>query len=341
MPVYNGLPFLSAAVESILKQSYSNFEFLIFDDGSEDGSRQYLSNLNDPRVKLTALEHQGLGPLLNYGLQKAQGEFIARMDADDISCPSRFERQVEFLTQRPECVACGSNIRLIDGKSRVGKVRQMPASDIENFQDLVFGKTPLCHPSSMFRRKSALEIGGYNASLVPAEDYDFWWRMSAKGNLANIQSPLLNYRKHSSCVSSTQRETQRSLVETLLAKATMDQNLAFTNEAAQAYAAVVCGKTVPVENYQKLFSGFLEVACRLLTRIGNAEGNQVVHDTHQRFRRRIMKHEKSIGFRGGDNWRKYLRYFDIRPDNQSRISFALGHAYFRYVSQGNSLSTRA
>ena len=330
MPVYNGLPYLPAAVDSILKQSYSNYEFLIFDDGSQDGSQQYLSSIDDPRVKLTVLEHQGLGPLLNFGLQKAQGEFIARMDADDIAHPRRFERQIQTMANHPECVACGSNIQLMDSESQLGDIRQMPASNIKIFQDLIFGKTSICHPTSMFRKKSAHEIGGYNASLVPAEDYDFWWRMSAKGSLLNIQSPLLNYRQHPSSVSSTQTDTQRTLVQALLAKAMVNEKLALSRENAEAFASVVLAKAVPTDIYEEQFKGFMKVARRLLARMVNDNEHQMAHDTHQRFRGRIMKLEEAIGFKDSENWRRYLRYCNIRPTNQSLISFALGHAYYRY-----------
>ena len=337
MPVYNALPYLPAAVNSILMQSYSNFEFLIFDDGSQDGSREYLSSLEDPRIKLNLVEHQGYGPLLNSGLNAARGEFIARMDADDIADISRFDQQVALLGSQPECVACGSNVQVIDSASKLGVIRQMPAKSIEIFQDLVFGKTPLCHPSSMFRKKIALEIGGYNESLVPAEDYDFWWRMLAKGTLLNIQLPLLSYREHSSCVSSVHRGVQRSHVEALLAKAVLTENFAFTKQSAEAYAAVICGKEFPTDCYQELFAGFLKVARRLLARMGNEP--RLVHGMHQRFRSRIMKHEEPISYKTSENWKRYFRYLDIRPDNQSRVSFVLRHAFYRYfLSPKNSPS---
>src|SRR5512135_1833139 len=116
MPVYNAERYIARAVESILGQTFGDFEFLILDDGSTDGSLEILRRYanHDPRIRLTSRPNKGLPPSLNELVDQARGEFIARMDADDVALPERFARQVEYLRAHPDCVLVGSRVQLVD-----------------------------------------------------------------------------------------------------------------------------------------------------------------------------------------------------------------------------------
>lgn len=200
LPVYNGLPFLREAVDSILGQTFPDFELLLIDDGSTDGSTAYLESLGDPRLRFFRRAHTGLIPGLNFGLCRAQTELIARMDADDVSRPERLRRQWDFMMNHPEVVLLGSRIQEIDGTGRlVGDAVPLP----ERHEEIIarFNQprkmNPIAHPSVMFRRAAALRCGGYRDDFPVAEDSDLWRRMARIGRLHILADPLLLLRKHS------------------------------------------------------------------------------------------------------------------------------------------------
>ncbi|MEL7354089.1 MAG: glycosyltransferase [Cyanobacteria bacterium J06560_5] len=228
MPVYNTLKYLDAAVESILTQSFDDFEFLIFDDGSTDGSKERLQQYanQDSRIKLFSREHGGLTLLLNEGLKKAKGEFIARMDSDDISEPSRFKAQICFLQQHPDYVAVGSEILRIDpGGLPIGI-----QGKLENHEDIVHaflgGKGgAIIHPSAMFKRLAIKEIGGYRPDCEPAEDLDLFIRLSKVGRLANLPQVLMKYRLHFKRTTDLRRQEQLQKVKLIVQQARVERGL--------------------------------------------------------------------------------------------------------------------
>jgi glycosyltransferase involved in cell wall biosynthesis len=199
LPVHNGLPYLREAVESILGQSFPDFELLAIDDGSTDGSAVYLEALDDPRLRIFRRNHSGITPGLNFGLAQARADLIARMDADDIARPERLERQWHFMHDHPEVVLLGSRVQEIDGTGRlVGVVATLP----EEHEAIVARFTqprkmnPLVHPAVMFRREAALRCGGYREDFPVAEDSDLWRRLARIGRLHILAEPLLLLRKH-------------------------------------------------------------------------------------------------------------------------------------------------
>lgn len=186
MAVHNGMPFLKDSVESVLAQKFGDFEFLILDDASSDGTAAYLASLSDPRVRVITLEQNiGLTAALNRGLKEARGAFIARQDADDISHPERFQIQAVYLRITPACAAVGSQVRLMDRHGRSLGNKQLPLMpDAIRFSHLF--DNALAHSAVMFRKTAVEEIGGYDESFPVSQDYELWSRLSERHTLANL-----------------------------------------------------------------------------------------------------------------------------------------------------------
>jgi len=196
MAVFNGAAFLRSAIDSVLTQTLRDFEFIIVDDGSSDGSGDIIGSYDDPRIRLILnQENQGLARSLNRGLEAACGEFVARIDADDICESKRLERQVRFLEAHPEVAVVGSQITFIDetGAER-GVAGRFAANDEAIAEDMLDGPG-VAHPAVLFRRSAVLSLGGYR-DVGLAQDYDLWLRLAVHHKFANIDEPLLRYRIH-------------------------------------------------------------------------------------------------------------------------------------------------
>jgi glycosyltransferase involved in cell wall biosynthesis len=214
MPVYNALPFLRAAVESILGQDFGAFEFLIIDDRSNDGSFAVLEEYarRDPRIRLSRHEHNtGHTRALNEGLGVARGEFLARMDADDMAMPRRFGLQVKFLRDHPDHVGVGARILLVDEQNMplCEMCEELTHEEIDA-ANLRAGGAAINHPSAMVRTASLRAIGGYREETFPAEDLDLWLRLAETGRLANLPQVLTRYRVHSKSISHSRAVHQRA-----------------------------------------------------------------------------------------------------------------------------------
>lgn len=199
MPVYNTERYVARAIESMLQQTLTQFELLILDDGSTDGSLQILQayTAQDKRIRLTSRENQGIPRSRNQLLQQAQAEWIAPMDSDDIARPDRLARQVAFLQQHPEVACVGSAYQLIDAQGRLLLTRfGVPETNAEIQQSLLAGLGGIHQPCAMFRRSLALAVGGYDETMPVCEDLDLWLRLGEVGELANLPEPLLQYRLH-------------------------------------------------------------------------------------------------------------------------------------------------
>lgn len=195
MPVYNAAPYLEAAVESILVQTLSEFELVTINDGSTDDSLAILHQLasNAPRIVLLTQPNRGIVTALNRGLDICRGEFIARMDADDISVPERLEKQVDYLNRHCEIDACGSWMESFSSSGK--EVRKLECDDGRIRATLPFGSS-FPHPSAMFR--TSFFEGGlrYRAEFAHAEDYDLWARASATKRFHTLPEALYRYRIH-------------------------------------------------------------------------------------------------------------------------------------------------
>jgi glycosyltransferase involved in cell wall biosynthesis len=211
MPVYNVAKYLDRAIGSILNQSFEDFEFLMADDGSTDGSVRILERYAalDPRIRLICRPHKGLAPTLQELVEEARGEFIARMDGDDIALPERFQKQVEYLLANPDCVLVGSRVWEADSDGDpVGEYITLPDHDeIDAFHFQLRGPG-LVHPSVMMRRDAVLAVGSYRN--VAIEDLDLFLRLAEHGRLARLPDFLLIYRIHYSNYSRSEAARERS-----------------------------------------------------------------------------------------------------------------------------------
>ncbi|MCP4618197.1 MAG: glycosyltransferase [Bradyrhizobium sp.] len=213
LPVYNAAPYLRAALESILSQTFSDFELLALNDGSTDASLSILQQAaaTDQRLRVISRENKGLVETLNELVGLSRGQLLARMDADDISRPERFERQVAYLNEHPECVAVGTRCLLIDpeGLPIMRSVNDLQHEDIERAMLSGWGAIRgICHPTLMMRRDAVMTAGGYSAEYTHAEDIDLFLRLGEQGRLANIADILLEYRQHFGSVGYSQSQRQ-------------------------------------------------------------------------------------------------------------------------------------
>jgi glycosyltransferase involved in cell wall biosynthesis len=206
MPVYNCELYIQEALESILHQTYSDFEFLIVDDASNDETVSIIKKYDDPRIQLIEKPlNTGYTNSLNYGLTIAKGKYIARMDGDDISFPERFFKQVSYLEANPDVVLCGTSYKIIGNNKKLSFPENHDAIKLA----LLRGNC-IAHPSVMIRKKILDDFSIiYDTSKEPAEDYDMWVRLLSIGELHIIQDVLLEYRIYNTQVSKKRAEEQK------------------------------------------------------------------------------------------------------------------------------------
>jgi glycosyltransferase involved in cell wall biosynthesis len=212
MTVHNGALFVSTAIESILAQSYFDFEFIIIDDGSTDETHRILASYDDPRIRLFLSPHRGLTASLNHGLGECRGSFIARMDADDIAEPQRFARQLAFFEDRPDVDIICSDVTIINEEGQVSGVQSDGIINNDTLrQGLLYQRKmkPIIHPSVMMRRGVMRQLTGYR-DIRYAEDHDLWLRAVDHFKFARINQPLLRYRVHAGGISRN-KSTQQAV----------------------------------------------------------------------------------------------------------------------------------
>lgn len=208
MSVHNGMPFLREAVESIRAQTFRDFEFLILDDASTDGTADYLASLRDERARIIALrENIGLTAALNHGLREARGEFVARQDADDWSDPRRLELQLQALNKYPDCAAVGSQARLIDGGGRSLGKKNFPLEPASIRFAHLFDNA-LAHSAVTFRRAIVQNTGGYDPAWPASQDYELWSRLSERAELRNVPERLVTLRVLESSITRQHRRPE-------------------------------------------------------------------------------------------------------------------------------------
>ncbi|MCJ8165335.1 glycosyltransferase [Pontibacter sp. E15-1] len=243
MPVFNAERFLAEAIDSILAQTLSDFEFLIIDDGSTDGTAAMVASYTDPRIRFYQNEkNMGISPTLNRGIELASTPYIARMDADDISYPERLEKQYAYLQAHSECAMVSSLVRVVTEDGLF--VRQDKFRSEFFYYNLIF----ICwiyHPTVLYRKQAVLEIGMYTAAY--AEDYELFWQLSRRHVLYNLPEVLLDYRT-----------TSQSLHQVLRKEEYAEAQLAQMLRNVRYYTGN--GHTVPsdfLESYQHNFEPLL------------------------------------------------------------------------------------
>ncbi|MDB5302576.1 MAG: glycosyl transferase family 2 [Phycisphaerales bacterium] len=222
MPVYNADKHLREALDSILGQTFGDFEFLCVNDGSTDDSptvlREYAER--DPRVRIVTKTNGGVTSALNAGLKIARGEFVARMDADDIAIPDRFAAQLEHFREHPECVAVGCHVMMMDA-SGVDHERATPITTHEEIAASLWeghgGALP--HFGAMMRRSAVEKIGLYREEFRTAQDLDLFLRLSEIGRLENVPRVLMRYRVHEGSVGAARSQEQARNAREILRQA--------------------------------------------------------------------------------------------------------------------------
>ena len=241
MPVFNAEKYLAEAIESILVQNYKNFEFLIFNDGSTDRSSEIISTYSKTDNRIKAYNyHQNTGYVkhLNEGLSVAKGKYIARMDADDISLPFRFEKQVNFLEQNLNVGLVGSSFQKIDSFGvKKGKPVILNGDIAEIEYQMIFGNY-FAHPSIMFRRECLSEQNIYKSEYMPAEDYEFIYNISKNASIFNLSEVLLHYRIHNMNISSLKSEIQKVSVKNIFRTILTDYSIPFSERQLDLHVAI-------------------------------------------------------------------------------------------------------
>ena len=196
MPNLNNREYISKSIQSILDQTFTDFEFIIIDNNSTDNSQKIIQDFSNKDSRIVSLhsEKRGISHLLNLGLKHAQYEYIARMDSDDMALPNRLEIQLDYMTSHPDVAVLGSPTVIIDQKDEIQFISNHPADEI--LYERIQKENAISHPTVLFRKSKILAAGGYNPLAIHAEDYDLWLRVMKLGRLQNLATPILKYRIH-------------------------------------------------------------------------------------------------------------------------------------------------
>jgi glycosyltransferase involved in cell wall biosynthesis len=212
LAVNDGADYIGDAIDSVLAQTFDDFELLIVDDASNDETMNVVRSFDDPRIRVLRNERNlGQVPSLNRGLHEARGAIVARLDHDDVSRPDRLERQVEVLRREPRVGLVGAWAELVDGDDRtIGVVDGHIASRVDFVYWTLLQYVLIPHPAAAFRRDAVIALGGYDETLGPAEDKDLWRKLLLAGWDARVvEEPLVRYRVHEAQLSQTRAELQR------------------------------------------------------------------------------------------------------------------------------------
>lgn len=197
MTVYNAGKFLKPAIDSLLAQTFTDFELIIIENGSIDGSREIIRSYDDSRLKIFELdENIGRTPALIKAFEKAKSEYIAIQDADDVSLPQRLELQADYMRNNPQVVLLGTSCKFIDQANQFLRKFNPPCNTDEAYQSLAF-ENIVAHSSAIYRRDAAEKVGGYPVELSFSQDYGLWLRLAKIGEIANLPQELVLIREHS------------------------------------------------------------------------------------------------------------------------------------------------
>lgn len=222
MPVYNTAPYLREAMDSMLSQTFSDFELIVLNDCSPDNAEEILDTYNDPRiVRYRGEKNVGLSNVLNIGIELTRGKYIARMDSDDISLPNRLQVQVDYLEAHPEIDLVSVGMQLFGDNDEIW-IRDQ---DFEEMKIRALFRSPVLHASSVWRKESFEKQGlRFRQEMVPCEDYDLWTRALVSGlKFANLSEVLYRYRIHGTqasmqtdVIDEKNREVQKNYIKAAL-----------------------------------------------------------------------------------------------------------------------------
>ncbi len=217
LPVYNGEEYLNEAINSILCQDFEDYECILINDGSTDSSSRIIDEYVEKDRRFRAIHQQNSGLIysLNLGLKESQAKLVARMDADDICAPDRFQKQVDYMIKNPDVGLLGGGITLIDQDGQIIRDSYYPENGIALDQFISRG-SPVAHPAVMMRKEIVLELGGYRAAYDACEDYDLWLRLHEVSKIDNLQDIVLFYRQHENKVSF--KKAHKQAIGTVIAR---------------------------------------------------------------------------------------------------------------------------
>jgi glycosyltransferase involved in cell wall biosynthesis len=216
MPVYNTARFLPDAIESVLSQTYSNFEFIIIDDASTDGSWEIIQAYMNRDRRIRSYRNNQNRHIVysrNSGIQQSEGDYVAFLDSDDIALPNRVERQVAYMIATPRCGVCGSNFMIIDPFGNTLGTKKFPEKD-EDIRNSFFYFNPFAQNTVLIRKRCFDRVGLYNDAFRNAEDLDMWIRIGAEFELHNLQEFLVKYRIHEN---NSILKSQKTMIKSTLA----------------------------------------------------------------------------------------------------------------------------
>ncbi len=263
LSVYNGEKYLREAIDSIRNQTFEDFEFLIVNDGSTDRTAEILQSYDDPRIKIVDnAKNIGLTKSLNIGLRMARGEYIARMDADDVSAPERLQREVDFLETHRDYAVVGTFARILNEYSEVISLMDRPIEDAL-IREFFRRDNGIAHGSAMIRMKCLLDVDFYDESIARAQDYDLWLRLSEKYKLANIPEYLYMWRKHDEQIEAKHIREQKISVVLAMVK----NNIVDVEQATQQFINLLVEKT-DVLRYMPITIVFSFISITTFGRIG-------------------------------------------------------------------------
>ena len=259
MSVYNTpKEYIKEAIESILNQTYRDFEFLIINDHSNEETTNYLYTFNDPRILIINNDtNLGLTKSLNKALKIAKGDYIARMDSDDIAYPNRFEKQLDYIKKHPEYIAIGSDFILSNTQQRVTKAN-MP-KEVRRAR-MFFYNEGLCHPTA-FINSTLLKKHNitYNEEVLKAQDYALWVDILKYGDIGNINEPLLTYRIHDKQI--TKAFSNQMSYEQMTMKKQLDSfNHHFNDQEIDLYYHIYRGE---ITSNEKIAANFMKTIIEL------------------------------------------------------------------------------
>lgn len=213
MPAYNAERYIALAIESMLAQTFKDFEFVIVDDGSTDNTWSIIQEFAKRDNRVVPVKHKKnlkICEALNTGIGRARGKYIARMDADDWSYPDRLEKQYKFMEENPEIVISGGSIEICDINLKTLNKRGYNLTD-RAIRKKLFRYSPFCHPATIFRTAAVREAGGYAGQLYDAEDYELYFKLGLHGNFGNLPDTLLKLRTRAGSVSQSRAPRQERL----------------------------------------------------------------------------------------------------------------------------------
>ena len=303
MPHYNGGAYVHKAVQSVLDQSYAHLELIIADDCSTDGSYERLAEIKDPRVTLVRQEtNRGGGAALNKAMSLAKGQYIACMDADDIACNNRLQKQVDFLEKNPDYGMVGCHYNKIDRNDRKIKSVTIPVTDTEIRYRMIFNY-PFCHPSVMYRAAILRNHNiAYNPSSRFAEDYEVAFAVASRAKLYNLTDNLMKFRKHTASV--TKKNSAKN-------------NLAKSEFIRKFHPHLLTDSFIQSDDYSKLVNIFFLEDFSII-RSDPRDFFRMMFSCADSFITRTSASEKHVIYR--ETLDMILRYFLIKAKGYKNIS---------------------